>query len=120
MPWVPPELTSEVTFRIPLPVTPVELGPVMVKAEPVVRPVIEIAWPTPTVEEFAVRFINVAAPVVEVELRFIRLPVNPVVTPVWAISIYLAELWLAPFAAIDINTPDVKLLLLIVESPKPV
>lgn len=74
----------------------------------------------PTVEEFAAKLINVAAPVVEVELRLIRLPVNPVVVPVWAMSMYLAEVWLAPLAAIDIMVPDVRLLLLKARSPVPV
>lgn len=49
---------------------------------PVVRAAIDIDWPVPTVDAFAVRFMNVAAPVVEVDDRFMRLPVNPVVTPV--------------------------------------
>ena len=57
--------------------------PVMERPVPVVWPVMEMDWPTPTVEELAVMAKNVAAPVLEVELMVNKVPVYPTVTPVW-------------------------------------
>lgn len=42
---------------------------------PVVRAFIDIDWPVPTVDASAVTLRNVAAPVVEDEVMFTRLPV---------------------------------------------
>ena len=65
--------------------------PVIDNPVPPVKPVIEIFSPVPSVDAFAVKLIKVAAPVVLVEDMLRRLPVNPVVTPVCARSIYLPE-----------------------------